>query len=121
MVETMKTFGLDTTAVDSGIAAIDAVQKETFDLIVMDIQMPEISGIEATDTIRLWEKSAGANKPIPIIAFSASAMRGDRERFLLAGMDDYLSKPIQLDHLSRVLHKWLGQTQKSTIDSYLNG
>jgi signal transduction histidine kinase/ActR/RegA family two-component response regulator len=121
MVETMKTFGLDTTAVDSGIAAIDAVQKETFDLIVMDIQMPEISGIEATDKIRLWEKSAGSNKPIPIIAFSASAMRGDRERFLLAGMDDYLSKPIQLDHLSRVLDKWLGQTQKSTIDSYLNG
>ena len=114
MVETMKTFGLDTVAVDSGTAAIDAVQNDAFDLIVMDIQMPGISGIEAADKIRQWEKTIGANEPIPIIAFSASAMRGDRERFLLAGMDDYLSKPIQIDDLSQVLDKWLGQSQPST-------
>jgi signal transduction histidine kinase/ActR/RegA family two-component response regulator len=115
MVETMKTFGLDTVAVDSGTAAIEAVQNDTFDLIVMDIQMPEVSGIEATDKIRLWEKAIGAKEPIPIIAFSASAMRGDRERFLLAGMDDYLSKPIQADNLQQVLDKWLGQNQSSTM------
>jgi signal transduction histidine kinase/ActR/RegA family two-component response regulator len=117
MVEIMKTFGIDTVAVDSGTAAIEAVQNDAYDLIVMDIQMPGISGIEAADKIRQWEQAIGANEPIPIIAFSASAMRGDRERFLLAGMDDYLSKPIQTDDLSQVLDKWLGQSQPSTSNN----
>ena len=117
MVETMKTFGLDTVAVDSGTAAIEAVQNDVFDLVVMDIQMPGVSGIEATDKIRQWEKTIGANEPIPIIAFTASAMRGDRERYLLAGMNDYLSKPMQVDNLSQVLDKWLGHSQPSTINS----
>jgi signal transduction histidine kinase/CheY-like chemotaxis protein len=120
MVEMMKTFGISTVAVDSGTAAIEAVQNDAFDLIFMDIQMPEISGTEAADTIRQWEKTRGATETIPIIAFTASAMRGDRESFLLDGMDDYLSKPIQSDELSQVLDKWLGQRRPGTNNNSSN-
>ncbi|MEH6611270.1 MAG: ATP-binding protein [Halioglobus sp.] len=108
MIETMKTLGLNTVAVDSGTAAIEAVQNDAFDLILMDIQMPGISGIQATDAIRRWEDTIGTNQPTPIVAFSASAMRGDRERFLAAGMDDYLSKPVQIEDLTQMLDKWVG-------------
>ena len=111
MVETLKTFGLDTLTVDSGREAIEARKNDDFDLIIMDIQMPDIDGIEAAKKIRHWEQINAVSEPTPIIAFSASAMQGDRERFLKAGMDDYLSKPVQIDGLDLMLERWLGHCQ----------
>ena len=75
-----------------GEAAVDAAGRERFDLVLMDIQMPRLSGLEATAAIRAREQDAGAH--VPIIAMTAHAMQGDRERCLEAGMDAYLSKPL---------------------------
>ncbi|MEH6912069.1 MAG: ATP-binding protein [Oceanicoccus sp.] len=109
LIETMTKFGIDTVAVGSGAEAITALKEGHFDLVVMDIQMPYMSGIEATARIRESERLISCKNPMPIIAFSANAMQGDRERFLQAGMDDYLSKPLQIEVLAAVLKKWLGR------------
>jgi signal transduction histidine kinase/CheY-like chemotaxis protein/ligand-binding sensor domain-containing protein len=79
---------------ENGVAALVALDAQSFDLILMDIQMPEMDGIEATTAIREREKTSG--KHIPIVAMTANAMQGDRERCLEAGMDAYVSKPLQI-------------------------
>lgn len=83
--------------VENGKLAVDAVQTSTFDVVLMDVQMPEMDGHEATSAIRNLEKSTGAH--IPIIALTAHAMTGDRENCLAAGMDGYLSKPVHAAEL----------------------
>jgi CheY-like chemotaxis protein len=85
--------GHSALAVCSGKEAIAALRRETFDLVLMDVQMPEMDGFEATGAIRGEEVRTGRH--LPIIAMTAHAMKGDRERCLDAGMDDYVSKPIQ--------------------------
>ncbi len=87
-------------AVD-GIEAVEAVKRESFDLILMDIQMPNMNGVEATKVIRDWE--AGTDQHRMIVAMTANAMKGDRERLLAEGMDDYISKPFSPDDLRRVI------------------
>jgi PAS domain S-box-containing protein len=87
----------------NGRLALEAVQKSSFDLVLMDCQMPEMDGFQATAAIRHW---LGPQYPLPIIALTANAMLGDRERCLAAGMDDYISKPIAAGELDRVLHQW---------------
>jgi two-component system, sensor histidine kinase and response regulator len=89
--------------VENGAEAIEAWKKEPFDAIFMDIQMPVMDGIEATKAIRELERSTG--KHIPIIAMTAAAMKGDRERFMEAQLDDYLSKPINFDEFDAMLVK----------------
>jgi PAS domain S-box-containing protein len=89
----------------SGKKALEAWRKQTFDIILMDVQMPEMDGFEATARIREHEKSS--RKHIPIIALTAHAMVGDRERCLAAGMDDYVSKPIKVDHLFAAIERLL--------------
>ena len=84
-----------------------AVQNQRFNAIVMDIRMPVVDGLEATRQIRAWETGKGYRTPI--IAVTASAMKGDRERCLEAGMDDYLTKPVLQDRLSTVLEKYIRQ------------
>ena|SRR5438105_166390 len=88
----------------TGQQAVKAVQDEKFDLVLMDMQMPELDGVEATAKIRQHEKSTRSH--VPIIAVTADWTKGDRERCLAAGMDDYISKPIAPDELSRVLKKF---------------
>jgi len=90
---------------ESGNKALDAWRKQTFDIILMDIQMPEMDGFEATSRIREHEKSTGQH--IPIIALTAHAMVGDRERCLAAGMDDYVSKPINATDLFAAIDRLL--------------
>jgi signal transduction histidine kinase/CheY-like chemotaxis protein len=88
----LERLGHQVVVVDDGAQAVEAVAVERFDLVFMDVQMPHMDGFEATAAIRSAE--AGTGRHIPIIAMTANAMKGDRERCLAAGMDDYIAKPI---------------------------
>jgi signal transduction histidine kinase/ligand-binding sensor domain-containing protein/AmiR/NasT family two-component response regulator len=88
---------------NNGVEALAAYAREPFDLILMDIQMPEMDGIEAVERIRVME--AGTGQRIPVIAVTARAMAGDRENIIAAGMDDYLEKPIQAERLDAILSR----------------
>jgi CheY-like chemotaxis protein len=93
---------------ENGLQAINILSnsQEHFDLILMDCQMPEMDGYEATKHVR--ENNAGkVNQTIPIIALTANAMEGDKDKCIAAGMDDYLSKPIQLANLQQKLEEYL--------------
>ena len=106
----LKAFGIEALVVADGAQAVAAVQARTFDLVLMDCQMPELDGYDATRAIREWEApriAAGIAPRLPIVAMTANAMLGDREKCLAAGMDDYLSKPIKRDVLLASLVRWL--------------
>ncbi|MCF7789429.1 MAG: response regulator [Prosthecobacter sp.] len=92
------------TLASNGREAIDRCAKETFDAILMDVHMPGINGYEATARIRQSEKATG--KHVPIIAMTANAMKGDRERCIAAGMDDYIAKPLRSDALFQVVEQF---------------
>ncbi len=111
-VSMLKKMGHAVTIANNGKEAVVAFQKEAFDLILMDGNMPVMDGMEATTAIRKIEKvkhSKGIHTHIPIVALTANAMKGDREKFLTAGMDDYLSKPIKRETLGEVIHRCLKQ------------
>jgi two-component system, sensor histidine kinase and response regulator len=93
--------GHNVVTVGSGRAALEQLEKETFDVILMDIQMPEMDGFQTTAAIRKKEESTG--KHLPIVAMTAHAMRGDRERCLAAGMDGYVAKPIHAKDLRNAI------------------
>ena len=96
--------GYDVLEADDGLDGVAKATNEKPDLILMDISIPGIDGIEATRRI----KSNADTVKIPIIALTANAMKGDRERFLAAGCDDYLPKPISTPDLLRVIGEYLG-------------
>ena len=100
--ETLKRFGCTWEIVENGKLAVVAVGRIKFDAVLMDCQMPELDGLEATRQIRACESAAGAAR-IVIVALTADALSGDLERCLAAGMDDYVSKPIDATQLFRVL------------------
>ncbi len=99
----LKSRGHRVTVVENGRLAVKAFETGRFDAILMDVQMPEMSGYEATAAIRRLEAKSGGH--LPIIAMTANAMAGDREKCLLSGMDDYLAKPIRSEDLYRVLEE----------------
>jgi CheY-like chemotaxis protein len=96
--------GHNVTVVENGKEALEKLEQSDFDLILMDIQMPVMNGIEATQAIRSSDK-LGSKKNIPIIAMTAYAMSGDREKFLASGANGYLGKPFKLEDLRQVLKK----------------
>jgi CheY-like chemotaxis protein len=100
----LKKEGLSVNTVSNGSEAVAAWNRESFDLILMDVQMPVMNGYEATREIR--RREAGTGRHMPVIALTAHAMKGDREVCLAAGMDDYLSKPIQVQELHKVLARF---------------
>lgn len=102
--ELLEMMGCEVEVVESGQEAIEAVKRNNYDMIFMDIQMPDMDGYEATKEIRRIEKSA---KHVPIIALTANALQGDREKCLSAGMDDYVSKPFRAAELETILKKFL--------------
>ena len=89
----------------NGLEAVEATGRILYHCIFMDCQMPEMDGYEATRVIRQREARTGAR--IPIVAMTANAMESDRERCLVAGMDDYVSKPVQPKELGTTLQKWI--------------
>ena len=97
----LEKLGHKAQVVNNGREALGRSQAEGFDLILMDVQMPEMDGLEATRAIRAAEASTG--KHVPIVAMTAHAMKGDREKCLSAGMDGYLSKPIRIDELKQAM------------------
>ncbi|WP_238550265.1 PAS domain-containing sensor histidine kinase [Desulfocurvibacter africanus] len=99
-VELLKSRGHDVVTAVNGEQALAALAKEPFDLVLMDAQMPVMDGVEATRHIRAGE---AGDPNVPIVAITAYALKGDREKFLKAGMDDYLSKPIDIKELDQVL------------------
>jgi CheY-like chemotaxis protein len=93
--------GHTVTVANDGREAVEAFSRQTFDLVFMDVQMPEMDGKQATQIIRRKQESAGIR--VPIVAMTAHAMTGDREMCLAAGMDDYISKPIGRNELAAVI------------------
>ena len=106
--------GYSVDAVETGAQALEKVQSDQYNVVLMDVQMPEMDGFEATRHIREWERERGSH--IPIIAMTAHAMQGDRERCLEAGMDDYVSKPIEPKVLFAALDRWVRSTESATTD-----
>jgi len=114
-VRLVEKLGHSITLVGSGRAAVEAVANEAFDVILMDLQMPEMGGLEATQKIR--EIESQLQRYTPIVAMTAHAMQGDRERCLSAGMDGYVSKPIQPKALEDALCKVSGMRIGPSSDS----
>ncbi len=97
----LEKLGHHVTISNNGQEAVDALQRQSFDVVFMDVQMPIMDGFEATGAIREREKETGER--LPIIGMTAHAMKGDRERCLNSGMDDYLAKPVQVEEVRRAL------------------
>jgi two-component system, sensor histidine kinase and response regulator len=104
-VRTLEMLGCHTEVAENGALAVQAIQEREFDVVLMDCQMPVLDGFEATRQIRDLERPLA--KRTPIIALTANAMQGDRERCLDAGMDDYVAKPVTVTALDQALRKWL--------------
>lgn len=111
----LQELGLRAHLVTNGLEAVDAIKANSFGAILMDCQMPEMDGFEAASEIRRLE--ADSTRRIPIIAMTANAMQGDKDECMSAGMDDYVTKPIELKNLGEVLSRWLPLDESKTKDS----
>ena len=104
----LQKHGHDVSVAGNGREALRTLAREVFDVVFMDVQMPEMDGLEATAAVRTLEAEGGMVQPhVPIIAMTAHALAGDRERCLAAGMDDYVSKPIRAEHLLAAMERVL--------------
>ena len=103
----LELLGCRVDVAENGRQAVEAVSKRHYDLILMDCQMPEMDGFAAATEIRRHEAASGIGQHVPIIALTANALEGDRERCLTAGMDDYLSKPFSQDSLQATIRRWM--------------
>ncbi len=113
--ELLENVGLEVDIANNGLEAVDAVKHKAYDVVLMDLQMPEMDGFEATEIIRSEEQF----KNLPILAMTANAMIEDKEKCLLIGMNGHISKPIDPDELFKTLLKWIPQKERSDpiIDS----
>lgn len=110
MLQMLEKIGYRADVASDGAEVLRVLEHQTYDLILMDIQMPEVDGLEATRRIRkIWP-----DKPV-IVALTAYALEGDRERCLEAGMDDYLSKPIKMDDLRDAMLQYEAWIAERTI------
>ncbi|NKB48724.1 MAG: response regulator [Alphaproteobacteria bacterium] len=108
--------GYDINVVANGIEAVEALRTRPYSLVLMDIQMPEMDGIDAT---RLIRQLSNENATIPIIGVTAYAMKGDQERFMQAGMNDYMSKPIDTKMLAKRIAFWMGDDELAATEGDL--
>ena len=103
----LKKYNYKISAVTNGLDAIKAVKNEQFDLVLMDLMLPEMNGYETTYEIREYEKQTGAEKPLPIIALTANTFDDDRNKCLDAGMNEYISKPFNAIQLIEKIEKFI--------------
>jgi PAS domain S-box-containing protein len=117
-VRLLQRRGYHVVTAKNGRDALVELSKQWFDLILMDVEMPDMDGITATDAIRKQERQSGQpSQHVPIVAMTAHAMKGDREKFLAAGMDEYISKPIEADRLFKVIDNMLLKTRQHKLDA----
>ncbi|MEM8994480.1 MAG: ATP-binding protein [Acidobacteriota bacterium] len=102
----LEELGYTAQAVKNGQEVLRALDRETFDIVLMDCQMPELDGYETSRRLRRLEAVSSSSRRVTVIAVTAHAMKGDRERCLNAGMDDYLAKPFRVSELAAVLERW---------------
>jgi CheY-like chemotaxis protein len=109
-VRLLQQMGYRADVAANGVEALEALARQPYDLIFMDVMMPEMGGLEATQTIRQRQRQRAqfpnCKSSIIIVAMTASAMQGDREKCLAAGMDDYIAKPVRLDDLRAIVERW---------------
>ena len=103
----LKKLGIQADVANNGIEAATAAARAHYDLILMDCQMPEMDGFEATKAIRNRELVTNTSKKVPIVAMTANAMAGDRDKCLASGMDDYRKKPLHLSDIESVIEQWI--------------
>ena len=109
-IEILKSMGLVVSVANNGLEALQKIEENSYDMVLMDVQMPEMDGYQATKVIR----SNPAYQDLPILAMTAHAMKGDREKCLAAGMNDYLTKPIDPLHLVSALIRWIDPQKRET-------
>jgi CheY-like chemotaxis protein len=114
-VQLLERRGYDVEVVPNGRQAVEAVTEGEYAVVLMDCHMPEMDGYEATEEIRRREEQG---QRTPVIAMTASAMEDDRERCLAAGMDDYLSKPLEPVHVNAVLEYWIGLPDEASVPDH---
>ena len=116
----LQQFGYNAELAGNGLEALVAFEKHTFDLIFMDIMMPEMGGIEAAAEIRARQRQRSQypnyKSPMIIVAMTANAMQGDREKCLAAGMDDYLAKPVRPEDIRAILERWGERASHENVD-----
>jgi two-component system, sensor histidine kinase and response regulator len=112
-VQMLRRLSCHSEVAANGLEVVEALKRIPFDAVLMDCQMPEMDGYEATRAIRAGEASSGRH--VPIIAMTANAMRGDREKCLQAGMDDYLAKPVKLQELDQALKPWIKKGEEPAV------
>jgi CheY-like chemotaxis protein len=100
--------------VSSGVEAIETIRRRAYDLILLDCQMPDIDGYDVARSIRRMESD---KRRVPIVAMTAHAVDGERQKCINAGMDDYLTKPVSTQRLSTVLARWLGTREAEVVDN----
>ncbi len=105
--EMLVSLGAEVACTADGAEALDALEAERYDLVIMDVQMPVLNGLDATREWRRREAERALGH-VPIVALTANAMPSDRERCLEAGMDDYLAKPVRREQLAGMLKRWAG-------------
>jgi two-component system sensor histidine kinase/response regulator len=114
-VQLLEKRGYDVEVVPNGRQAVEAVTEGEYAVVLMDCHMPEMDGYEATEEIRRREEQG---QRTPVVAMTASAMEDDRERCLAAGMDDYLSKPLEPVHVNAVLEYWIGLPDEASVPNH---
>ena len=116
-VRLLAKLGHEAVVVGNGVQALDALADGRFDLVLMDLQMPVLDGLEATRLLRGRERQCGTGEHVPVIAMTAHAMRGDRERCLAGGCDDYVAKPMRFRELAAAIERCLSLSHPSAPEA----